>query len=584
MITATPGPAPVQKKGLVAWLAEHREFLLVLVTATALRAMAVLVFRPGGYLGDMSDFSFYRLLVDFTNQGYYPLVHFWMEYPPVVPWLLVGVYRLSLLIPPAGEPGTWFYLLLSLVLVVADAGNLAVLYAIGRRLSGPARALRLAWVYAVLVVPILTPFGWFDGLALLFLLLAVLWTLTRRPLAAGAAAGVGFMTKLVPIAALPATLMHLDRPAQRLRAILGAAIAMLGLAAPFLVLGPAYFVQSLKSPVLRSTWETVWALIDGYYSYGVAGGWNRFDPAMAGGAQHPTRLPWLAITLGFIVFYLVLFVLALRHNRRGAGASRNGLPGYDHRESRSDSGADDSTWRAVALTALTQNLLTLYFKGYSPQFLVMLLPFILLLIPGWRAVVYVLLLSAINLVEYPIYFLLLPDAHWLLAGTVLLRTLIVVVLSLEYAGQVFGWRIGERAWSRLAVAVTALVIVLGLAACIPGYRAYAQARYQASPHQPAMEALRGEAQPGATVIAGEQEAYEHLYPYLRSQFRIIEVAPLSWLPAWEPRLEAAAAGASGPVWVYAPLDSPLHGWMAERYRSVASHEFGTWRLSGWERP
>ena len=576
--------APADRPGLRARLAAHKQFLLVLVLAVALRSMAVLLFRPGGYLGEMSDFSFYRMLIDFTNQGYYPLVHFWMEYPPVVPWLMVGLYRLSLLIPPIGEPGTWFYLLMSMLLVAVDACNLTALYAIGRRLSGPQRALRLAWIYAVLFVPVLTPLGWFDGLALFFLLVAVLWTLDRRPLAAGLAAGVGFMTKLVPIVALAGTVLYLDRPAQRVRAIAGAVGSTLLLAAPFLALGPAYFLQSMKSPVIRSTWETIWALIDGYYSFGVAGGWNRFDPAMAGGAQHPTRLPWLVITLVFILVYLILFIWAARAIRRAPAAAD---PAADAgRFCAWGPGAApprDRAWRAVAFVALTQNLLTLYFKGYSPQFLIMLLPFILLLIPGWRAIAYVLLLSVINLVEYPIYFLMLPDAHWLLTGTVLLRTLILVVVSVEYAGQVFGWRVSERYWSRVALAVTALVAVLGLVAIVPGYRAYAQMSYQASPHRPAMDSLRSQAQPGTTIVVGEQDAYEHLYPYLHGRFRLVEVATHDWLPAWQPRLSAAAQDSAGTVWLYAPAGSPLHDWMAEGYRLLSDQELGNWRLTAWER-
>src|SRR5512137_503586 len=84
----------------------HREFALVLILAMALRAMAVLVFRPGGYLGEMSDFGYYRLLLSMTNQGYLPLVDFWTEYPPVFPWLMLGLYRLSLLIPAWLTPGT----------------------------------------------------------------------------------------------------------------------------------------------------------------------------------------------------------------------------------------------------------------------------------------------------------------------------------------------------------------------------------------------------------------------------------------------------------------------------------------------
>ena len=540
-----------------------------MILAMALRVMAVLVFRPGGYLGEMSDFSYYRLLLSMTNQGYYPLVHFWTEYPPVFPWLMLGLYRLSLLIPPWGEPGTWFYLLLGTALAVVEAGNLIVLYAIGRRLYGDnERAVRVCWVYAVLLIPIVILFGGFDGLALLFMLLAVLFTLDRRPVAAGVAAGVGFMTKLVPIAALPAAFLHLSRLSQRAKLLLAATLVVLLIAAPFLVTGPDYLLQSLKSPVIRSTWETVWALIDGYYSYGVAGGVDRFDPQMAGAAQHPTKLPWLAITITFCLFYLYLFT------RR-----------VDWRDGR----------RVVAFTALTQNLLTLYFKGYSPQFLVMVLPFVLLLIPGWRKIAYVLLLSAINLVEYPIYFVVLPDQHWLLAGTVLTRTLILVILSFEYAAQVYGRRATEgspgapaewmeRTWSRLAAGATVLITVLGLVGAIAGFQAYSQGRYEASPHRAAMETLKDQAEAGATVVVDDQTTYEQLYPFLHTRFRLAEVETFDYLPPWETRLVEVIAGSSGPVWVYAPAESPLHAWMAERYQPLATSEFETRRLIEWDTP
>ena len=78
-------PAVSPLAGLRTALQAHREFVLILVLAVAFRLLAVLVFRPGGYLGEMSDFGFYRLLLGFTSQGYYPLVDFWVEYPPAPP-------------------------------------------------------------------------------------------------------------------------------------------------------------------------------------------------------------------------------------------------------------------------------------------------------------------------------------------------------------------------------------------------------------------------------------------------------------------------------------------------------------------
>jgi hypothetical protein len=533
----------------------HREFALILVLAIVFRLSAVLVFRPGGYLGEMSDFGYYRLLLSFTNQGYYPLVDFWVEYPPIFPWLMVGLYRLSLLIPAWSEPGTWFYLLLSTVLVVVEAGALIIFYAIARRLYGQKRAVRLTWIYVALLIPVLTLFTGFDGLSLLFLLWAVLLTLDQRPIGSAIAAGLGFMTKLVPIAAAPAALKHMAWRSQRIKYLVVVLLTILLIALPFLFTGPEYLIQSLKSPIVRSTWETVWALIDGYYSYGVAGGWDRFDPAMAGAAQHPTRLPWPLITAGFVLLYLALFT------RR-----------VDWTVQR----------RAVAFTALTQNLLTLYFKGYSPQFTVMLLPFLILLIPGWRGIAYALLLSVINLVEYPIYFLVLPNAHWLLTGTVLLRTLILVVLSVEYAAQVYDWRVSECRWQQLAAGVLILVLVLGLVGAVFGFQAYAESQYADSPHRPAMDLLTQQAAPGASLLTDDQFTYEQLYPFLHKRFRVSLVESYDHLPPWEPRLAEIAEQASGQVWVYAMADSPLHGWLAQRYVPIASHEYDGWQLSGWD--
>jgi hypothetical protein len=535
----------------------HREFLLILVLAVGFRVMALLVFRPGGYLGEMSDFGYYRLLLSFTSQGFYPIADFWVEYPPIFPWILVGLYRLSLLIPAWSEAGTWFYLEISLLLLLVEAGNLVLFSNIARRLRGQEWAIRLSWVYTALLIPVLTLFVGFDGMSLLFILWAVLLTLDHHPVGSAVAAGLGFMTKLVPVAAAPASLQHMGLWRQRLKYLVAISLTVLVIAIPFLIAGPDYLLQSLKSPVVRSTWETVWALIDGYYSFGVAGGVDRFDPAMAGAAQHPTRLPWTVITIAFILFYLYLYT------RRVDWSDRR---------------------KTVAFTALTLNLLTLYFKGYSPQFLVTLLPFLILLLPGWRGIAYALLLSFINLVEYPIYFLVLPDERWLLTGTVLLRTLILVVVTIEYAAQVYGWRIDGRWWRRVAVVILVLVAIAGIFGALAGFGAYRESRYATSPHRPAMEVLGGSDAAGATLVTDDLAVYENLYPYLRSNLSLVLVETFDYLPPWDNRLAAIVADASGPVWIYASSESPLHIWMSDRYPPLATQGFGDWKLSEWDVP
>jgi hypothetical protein len=533
----------------------HREFLLVLILFIVFRLMAILVFRPGGYLGNISDFDYYRLLVSFVPQGYAPLIDFWVEYPPIFPWLLVGLYRLSLLIPTWSEAGTWFFMLLSTFFALVEAGNLVLFYAISRRLHSEERAVRLCWIYALLLIPVLTLFMTFDNLVLPFLLLTILLTLDKRPIGGGIAAGLGFMTKLVPIVAVPAALQHMKQWSQRTKLLVALALTVFLIAAPFLVAGPSYFLPAFTSPMLRSTWETVWALIDNYYSFGVAGGWDRFDPAQAGAAQHPTRLPWTIITIGTGLFYLFLYT------RRVDWSVRR---------------------KVVAFTALTLNLFILYSKGYSPQFLGMLLPFLILLIPGWRGIAYALLLSIINLVELPVYFVLLPDEHWLLAGTVLLRTLIVIVVSAEYAAQVYEWRVSRQWWRRIALAITALVAILGLIGAVAGFRAYSSAQYEASPHRPAMELVIEQATPGDVLVIDDQLVYEQLYPFLHRQIQVILLEPLNYLPPWENRLGEVVDQTSGHLWLYAPATSPLHQWLADHHALLASYDLEGWRLSRWD--
>jgi hypothetical protein len=550
-------PAAGRLARLQVSLLSHRELILILGLALTFRLMAVLVFRPGGYLGDLPTFVYFRLLIDFTNMDFYPYVDFWVEYPPLFPWLMVGLYRLSLLIPSWSQPGAWFYMVLGAFFALVEAGNLVLLYAIGLRLYGKIRALRLAWIYTALLVPLLTIFDGFDGLGLFFLLLSVWFMLDRRAMGSGLAAGLGFMTKILPVVALPAAFQYLKSASRRLKLILAFSLIVLVIVAPFLVLAPDQLIQSLLSPMRRTSWETVWALIDGYYSFGIAGGWDRFDPSQAGAAQHPSQLPSTLITVVFGLLFLFLYT------RRVDWA--NGR-------------------RVVAFVALTQNLLVLYGQGYSPQFLITLLPFVILLIPGWRGVAYALLLSIINIVEFPVYFILLPDEHWLLAGTVLLRTLILIVVSVEYALQVYDLRLAHRWKQGVAAAVVVLVAVLGLLASVFGFDAYYQSRYAASPHRPAMEVLIDQAPPDTLLVVDTQDLYEHLFPFLHKRFDLVEIATLDYLPPWEPLLAGAADRSSGQIWVYAAVDSPFHGWLEERYPPLASHGFDAWRLSGWKTP
>jgi len=527
-------------------------FLYVLVTFVAFRLMAVLLVKPGGYITAVSDFTFYRLLARYASQGFYPSVHYWMEYQPLFPWITVGVYRLSLLLPNWGAPGFWFNIFLGAFFLLAETANLCLIYLIARRLYSQTIAIRVAWVYSLLFVPLLVMLGWFDVLGLTFLLLALYLTLARRSMPGGVVAGLGFLVKLLPLIVVPVAFWR--EPTWRRRALLVAitGLTIVAVALPFALLNPELFGLSWTINLKRGSWETVWALLEGYTSFGLAGGGNRFDPAEAGANQPPSTLPWPLISIGFALLYLWLWTRPTDWN-------------------------DDR--RAVAFTGLTMNLLTLYLKGYSPQFLVWLLPFPLLLLPGLRGIAYALLLSAVNLVE--------PDQSWLLSGAVLARSGLLVLLAVEYGRMALSQPISP-AWSRrLCLGAAALLAILALVAAPLAYDAYYENRLAASPYRPVVEALTEEAASGAGVIiggdepAGAQGKFDALYPFIQRRFDVTSVQTDWWFPAWQPRLERAIEG-HAQTWVYAPTDSPLHAWLAERYPPLARHEYDSWLLSGWD--
>lgn len=522
--------------------------------------MAVLLVKPGGYIVTVSDFDIYRLMVSYASQGFYPSVDYWMEYPPLFPWILVGIYRLSLLLPHWGDPGFWFNILLATFLLLPEAANLILIYLIGRRLYGQEIGTRIAWIYSLLFVPLLVMLGRFDVLGLTFLLLALYLTLIRHPLASGAIAGLGFLVKLWSVIVVPVAFWREPDWRRRELLIVVTLLTIIILALPFALLNPELFASSWTINLKRSSWETIWALLEGYTGYGMPGGANRFDPAQAGASQHPSTLPWLLISACFGLLYLWFWTRP--------------IDWHDDR-------------RAVAFTGLTMNLVLLYLKGYSPQFLVWLLPFIILLLPGLRGIAYALLLSAVNIVESPLYFTVLPDQSWLLVGAVLVRTGLIILLAVEYGRIALSRPIPARWSRRLFLCAAAVAAIAGLAVVPVAYDAYYQNRLAVNPHRAMIELLRDEAQPGARVVIGGDEAsgaqgiFDDTNAFLQRQFDVTSVQTDWWYPDWESRVARATRG-HAQTWLYAPADSPLHAWLGEQYPSIASYDLDGWRLSGWD--
>src|SRR5207245_9103941 len=106
-----------------------------------------------------------------------------------------------------------------------------------------------------------------------------------------------------------------DSPVIRRLLAYGVAVAatVLVVAVPLLIANPTMALASARSLLARSSWETLWALADGYYGGGVVAPVDqRFDPAAAQRVLHASALPRGAITLGFAAGYLALLALPAR--------------------------------------------------------------------------------------------------------------------------------------------------------------------------------------------------------------------------------------------------------------------------------
>ena len=395
-------------------------FGLIFVQFVLLRLGLALLWRPIGLFERGSDVGAYEQRARLALQGLQPYLDYWVEYPPVFPWIASGLKLLSV---PLGGDEAAFQVLFSLAMVVFEAGILWLIHAIAVRIWDAPRGLVTAAAYAALFYPIYIANRHFESIAVFFLLLGMYLVMRERRHTASLVIALGVLTKLFPAAALPALLAGQSWKARgRLVALAVAAVA--GALAPLAVTGREFFVASLQNMLMRPGWETVWALADGYFGFG----WiHRYRLATHTALEfnYTPDLPAGAWWAAAGVVAALYAVLALRKSPLSPAA-------------------------IVWTTGLALVAFALYLRGWSPQFMVWLLPFTLLAFPGGRGFLIATGLSALALLEYPGYFVLWSEHQWVLWIVVVARTLAILAL-----GAVFARRLWREARSSKAEPATA---------------------------------------------------------------------------------------------------------------------------------
>lgn len=379
------------------------DFRLLLILFVAFRVMLLMVYQPilaqGVERGITTggDYLTYFQIASLSDKVGMPFQNWWSEFPPVWSYLSVLIYQFQ---GAAKASYTGFAMVIGLLMIACEAGNLILIRKIGAHLHGANTGMALAWIYAVMLAPVVFTFWNFEPLVAFFLLLSLWWLLVKHDARSAVAAGIGALTKFTPALIVGAVWRFRERnPALRYTAILVAVFGVVYLL--LFVQNSRMTLPSLTSQFNKASYQTVWALIDGNYRTGNFGPVeDRTDPDKANIVQgNPARIPgWLRLGIGAAVGIFV-FVRTRRFDDRGL----------------------------VAFVGITLLIFFLQAQGWSPQWLVQIIPLILLCFPTRNGVLIVVMLSLVTFAEYPFLFIRTGDTGGEITGALVMPFVILVL-------------------------------------------------------------------------------------------------------------------------------------------------------------
>lgn len=365
-----------------------------LVAGLAVARLLLLLSMPLEGLHGYGDFVHFFNMASLPG---WPYFNYWTEFPPLFSLLSALLVRLA-----GGQQHVYDYLLFFL-LTLADCGNLYLFTRLSARLWALPAGLVRSGLYVLVLSSLAYSWWYFDSLAVFFMLLGIVLLLERRELSAGLAIGAGILTKLFPGLAL---LLAWRRVSFRRLVLLGAAalLPVVLVWGSLWLLSPRFSLASLQSQASKGSWETVWALLDGNYMTGNFGDEViRLDPAAATRpvGNPPLISPWLRL----LVF-----------GGLGLGAIWRIKPQTDR--------------QSLAILGFGWALFLLWSPGWSPQWVLFLIPLVLLVLPQRMALLFGLMLVLVNLLEWPI--LLSRGFFWALPLTIGVRTLLLLLLAVSF--------------------------------------------------------------------------------------------------------------------------------------------------------
>ncbi len=370
-----------------------------ITTASAfllLRGLLFTLLPYSAFLGFGDQINFYRL----AQLPGWPFFNYWVEFPPVFPFLSAGLYRM------AGGNELIYCYSFAAIITLFDSASILIFWKLIQRLDAEYPAKIKLICYAAILC--FFPYGWwyFDPFAVFFFLLSLWCVLTQKPLASGLSIAAGFLWKVFPMLAIIAA-WNLQKKRNFIEVLCISFLAIgLTLGALWLA-SPEMTSASLAAQYSKGSWQTPWALLDGNPGTGNFGPLtDRWTPALAFQSQrNVARIPAIIplITAGLIGIFLI----------------KKANPHTDlHR---------------IAMVGAGWTLLILASPGWSPQWILFILPIILLTFPTGKAIWTISLLICLSLTEWPVLFSRgRVDLIWMIIG---IRTVFMILLFALFASQ-----------------------------------------------------------------------------------------------------------------------------------------------------
>lgn len=330
------------------------------------RMLLYLAFIPDGLHG-FGDFPIY-----FENAALpgLPFFQYWSEYPPLYAWTIELIYWIS--------QGNQFLFDFILYLLLTMAGSISI-WLVGKIASllyGEEKQTlwRVSIFFGFLAF---SAYSWwyFDLVPVTIMLVAIYYILNEKDAQAGIWLGLGILTKLFPILLLPAIFRF-----RNFKQFLKITLIALGLTVIVwgmqYTLAPTMTWASLQSQPSRSSWQTIWALVDGNMTTGAfipieekiwpeAATFQRGNPAVI-----PSWLTLIVFgALGVWTLYKI-----------NAKKITNFIP----------------------MIGITWVFFLLWSPGWSPQWLLYLLPLICLSLPITPTIFLSFGLFFVTLIEWPL--------------------------------------------------------------------------------------------------------------------------------------------------------------------------------------